>query len=114
MRAARVCSVKSGVSPKTRPFPTFTGLSHATFLAAGPGTRQGGPDPPRLSIVSPDASAASRRGTMCPCPAHGLLRIQPHRQAGARHVLLGLAHGVLAEMEDGGGEHRGRVTVADA
>src|SRR5262245_34305280 len=41
-------------------------------------------------------------------------RIEPHRQAGTRHVVLGLADRVLAEMEDGSGEHRRRMAVADA
>ena len=43
-----------------------------------------------------------------------VLRIEPHRQAGLRHVRLGLAHRVLAEMEDRGRQHRGGVAVADA
>ena len=42
------------------------------------------------------------------------LGIEPHRQAGARHVLLGCADRVFAEMEDRGGEHRGGMAVADA
>src|SRR5438477_6140851 len=40
--------------------------------------------------------------------------VEPHRQPGGRHVALGFAHIVLAEMEDRRGKHRGRVAVADA
>ena len=51
-------------------------------------------------------------------PIEGLgdarLWIEPHRQAGARHVLLGLPHRVFPEMEDRGGEHGSGVSVADA
>src|SRR5664279_267230 len=42
-----------------------------------------------------------------------LSRIEPHRQARFRHVLLGFPHAVLAEMEDRGRQHRRGVAVAD-
>src|ERR1700692_1371893 len=40
--------------------------------------------------------------------------IEPHRQAGPGHMVLGLAHGILAEVEDRGGQHGAGMAVADA
>src|SRR6185295_13333303 len=40
--------------------------------------------------------------------------IEPHRQPGAHHVLLGLPYGKFAEVEYRGGQHRGGVALADA
>ena len=37
--------------------------------------------------------------------------IHPHRDAGRRHMALRLADGVIAEMEDRRGEHRGRAAL---
>ena len=34
--------------------------------------------------------------------------------AGFGHIILGFANGVLSEMEDRSGQHRGRVAIADA
>src|SRR5271169_2323399 len=42
------------------------------------------------------------------------LRIEPHRQPGLGHVILGLAYRIFAEMEDRGGEHGAGMAVADA
>src|SRR5262245_26314711 len=41
-------------------------------------------------------------------------RVESYRQGGARHVFLGLAHRMLAEMEDAGGEHGAGMPVANA
>ena len=46
-------------------------------------------------------------------PSHAL-GIEPHRQAGAHHVILGLADGEFPEVEDRRGQHTGGVTLADA
>ena len=46
--------------------------------------------------------------------AGSLSRIGPHRQTGLRHIGLGLAHRMLAEMEDRCCQHRGGMAVADA
>src|SRR5216683_7443623 len=41
-------------------------------------------------------------------------RIEPHRQAGAGHMVFSLTNGKLPEMEDRGCQHRSRMSLADA
>src|ERR1700688_1322084 len=41
-------------------------------------------------------------------------RIEPHRQAGPGHIVLGLAHGIFAEVEDRRRQHGAGMAVADA
>src|SRR5690606_32079873 len=41
-------------------------------------------------------------------------RVQPHRKTGSRHVRLSLGDGVGAEVKDGRGEYRRRVSVTNA
>src|SRR5712692_2716050 len=66
------------------------------------------------SGVVPRGKAAPHFAPLMRATDYYGLRIEPHRQAGASHVVLGFADAVLAEMEDRGGEHRGRMAVADA
>src|ERR1700724_3152624 len=40
--------------------------------------------------------------------------IEPHRQAGPGHMVLGLAHGIFAEVEDRRRQHGAGMAVADA
>src|SRR6202012_3735684 len=46
--------------------------------------------------------------------AEGFVTLQPHRNALFGHEALGLAHGVLAVVEDARGQYCVRVTVLDA
>src|ERR1700730_13889911 len=57
---------------------------------------------PWASLASPRPSGERRSG------------IEPHRQAGPGHMILRLAHGIFAEMEDRGGQHGAGMAVADA
>src|SRR3954453_2390615 len=45
---------------------------------------------------------------------HHTLGIEPHRQPGAHHVVLGLTYGKFAEVEYRGRQHRGGVALTDA
>ncbi len=40
--------------------------------------------------------------------------VEPHRQPGLRHVFLGFADRIFAEMKYRGGKHRAGMAVADA
>src|SRR6266702_8863028 len=90
------------------------------LIAAAPGPRH---SIPALRNLNSRAAAkspyrrrsgwASSRDIATARPATAGSGIEPHGQAGARHVLLGRADRLLAEMEDRSREHCGRVAVAD-